>query len=292
MFSAFSVKKRRFIMGLFGEVKCGRCDRRYSAIRRRCPYCGARRRTGKSDRGSGRGQMIAGLVILAIIIIAVVVLIVMSLRSKGPAPSPSPSLPSSTGPVTVTSTPKPTTSPRPTQSPTPTPTMTPRVTSVTLNREDFTLFYIGEQWTMTATVVPANTGLKVKWTSLDPKVATIDENGVVTAVGPGTTTVVAEVGGVRAECIVRVTAAAVTPDPQGNIPRLSHTDVTLDAGTNESFRLTVEGTAETPVYYSEDYNIASVAPNGVVTAVSEGVVSIYVTVGDTVLECIVRVIRR
>jgi uncharacterized protein YjdB len=54
----------------------------------------------------------------------------------------------------------------------------------------------------------------------------------------------------------------------------------------------VEGTAETPVYYSEDYGIASVASNGEVTAVSEGVVSIYVTVGETVLECIVRVIRR
>ena len=281
-------------MGLFGEVKCGRCDRRYSAIRGRCPYCGARKRTGKCDRGGGRGQMIVGLVILAIIIIAVVVLIVLNLKSKDPAPSPSPTLPSSTGPVTVTSSPKPTTSPKPTETPTPTqtPTPTPKVTSVTLNREDFTLFFIGEQWTMTATVVPANTGLKVKWTSLDPDVAKIDEKGVVTAVGGGTTTIVAEVGGVTAECIVRVTATSVTPDPQGNIPKLSHTDVTLDAGTGESFRLTVEGTAETPVYYSEDYGIASVASNGEVTAVSEGVVSIYVTVGETVLECIVRVIRR
>jgi len=283
-------------MGLFGEVKCGRCDRRYSAVRRRCPYCGARRRTGKYDRGSGRGQMIAGLVILGAIIITVVVLIAVSLRSREPAPSPSPTLPSSSGPVTVTpsptATPKPTTTPAPTPATTPTPTVAPTVTSVTLDRDDFTLFKIGEQWTLTATVVPANTGAKVKWTSLDPKVATVDENGVVTAVGGGTTTVVAEVGGKKAECIVRVTATAVTPDAQGNVPELSHTDVTLDAGTKESFRLTVEGTAATPIYYSDDYNVASVATNGVVTAVSEGIATIYVTVGDTVLECTVRVIRR
>jgi uncharacterized protein YjdB len=163
---------------------------------------------------------------------------------------------------------------------------------VTLNREDFTLFSIGEQWTMTAVVLPANTGLKVKWTSLDTDVATVDDKGVVTAVGGGTTTIVAEVGGVTAECIVRVNATAITPDPSGNIPTLSHTDVTLDAGTKESFRLTVEGTAATPIYYSENYNIASVASNGEVTAVSEGVVSIYVTVGDKTLVCLVRVINR
>jgi len=68
-------------MGLFGDVKCGRCDRRYSALRGRCPYCGARRRTGKNDRGGGRGRLIAGLVLLAVIIIAVIVLIFMSLNS-------------------------------------------------------------------------------------------------------------------------------------------------------------------------------------------------------------------
>jgi len=277
-------------MGLFGEVKCGRCDRRYSALRGRCPYCGARRRTGKNDRGGGRGQLIAGLVILAVIIIAVVVLIFMSLKPDDPTPTPAPTLPAATGPAAVTSSPMPNVTPTPV--PTPTPTPTPKITSVTLNREDFTLFSIGEQWTMTAAVVPSNSGLKVKWTSLDTNVATIDANGVVTAVGGGYTSVVAEIGGVTAECIVRVAATSVTHDPSGSIPTLSHTDVTLDAGSKESFRLTVEGTAATPIYYSENYNIASVASNGEVTAVSVGVVSIYVTVGDNTLECVVRVINR
>jgi len=187
-----------------------------------------------------------------------------------------------------TATPKPT----PTPIPTPTPTPTAKITSVTLNREDFTLSSIGDKWTMEATVVPANSGLKVKWTSLDTSVVTIDQDGVVTAVGGGYTSVVAEIGGVTAECIVRVTAEALTPDASGNIPTLSHTDVTLDAGSKESFRLTVEGTAATPIYYSENYNIASVASNGEVTAIAVGVVDIYVTVGETTLTCTVHVINR
>lgn len=276
-------------MGLFGDVKCGRCDRRYSAIRGRCPYCGARKRAGKNDRGAGRGRLIAGLVILAVIIIAVVVLILISLKPDDPTPTPAPT---PSGPVAVTSTPIPTPGPTDTPVPTTPPSPTAKITSVTLNREDFTLSSVGEQWPMTAVVLPANTGLKVKWTSLDANVVTIDEKGIVTAVGGGTTTVVAEVGGVTAECIVRVTAAAITPGPSGNIPTLSHTDVTLDAGSKESFRLTVEGTAETPIYYSENYDIASVASNGEVTAVSEGLVTIHVTVGDRSLQCLVRVINR
>ena len=40
-------------MALFKEVKCGRCDRRYSALRSRCPHCGARKnRDGKTSTGS------------------------------------------------------------------------------------------------------------------------------------------------------------------------------------------------------------------------------------------------
>ena len=82
------------------------------------------------------------------------------------------------------------------------------VESVTLNLTDFTLMRIGESYTLRATVTPAGTGLKVYWTSDDSEVATVDENGTVTAVGHGTTVIRASVGGVTAECIVRVPAVS------------------------------------------------------------------------------------
>ena len=82
------------------------------------------------------------------------------------------------------------------------------VDSITLNLTDFTLMRIGESYTLQATVTPADTGLKVNWTSDDPEVATVDENGTVTAVDHGTTVVRASAGGAAAECIVRVTAVS------------------------------------------------------------------------------------
>ena len=87
------------------------------------------------------------------------------------------------------------------------------VQSVALNRQDITLFSLGESYTLVATVTPAGTGLKVNWTSDDPEVATVDENGTVTAVGHGTTVVRASAGGVAAECIVRVSAYATGSAP-------------------------------------------------------------------------------
>ncbi len=82
------------------------------------------------------------------------------------------------------------------------------VDSITLNLTDFTLMRIGESYTLRATVTPAGTGLKVNWTSDDPEVATVDENGTVTAVGHGTAVIRASVGGAAAECIVRVPAVS------------------------------------------------------------------------------------
>lgn len=52
----------------------------------------------------------------------------------------------------------------------------------------------------------ALTGLTATWTSLDPSIATVDANGLVTAVRPGSTTIRATVDGVQG-------AAAVTVEP-------------------------------------------------------------------------------
>lgn len=88
------------------------------------------------------------------------------------------------------------------------------VDSITLNRTDFTLSRIGEQYRLQATVqVPAGVTVTVSWLSLDPAVATVDENGTVTAVDHGTTKIIASVGGASAECTVRVSAYATGGTP-------------------------------------------------------------------------------
>ena len=69
-------------MGLFSEVKCGRCDRRYSGLRARCPYCGARRgKRGKhaKDYDNSKGRLVIGLILMVVLIVAVIVVIATSL---------------------------------------------------------------------------------------------------------------------------------------------------------------------------------------------------------------------
>ena len=61
----------------------------------------------------------------------------------------------------------------------------------------------GESATLTATVDPAET--TVKWSSSNEKVATVDQNGKITALSSGTAVITAELpDGTKATCTVTV----------------------------------------------------------------------------------------
>ena len=84
------------------------------------------------------------------------------------------------------------------------------VISVTLSQTQASLYYnrTPNTLTLTATVAPDNaTNKAVTWTSSDSAVATVDQNGVVTAVAPGTaviTATAADGSGANASCTVTV----------------------------------------------------------------------------------------
>ena len=305
-------------MALFKEVKCGRCDRRYSALRSRCPHCGARKnRDGKAStvEGGPRWQVIVGAVVLLAIIAAAIILITTSLKNKDPEPSgtsrPAPATPSSNVSVIDGTNPTPSSlpgeadaTPTPTAPPTPTPTPEPTVNSITLSRSDFTLSHIGEQYTIQATISPAGTKVNIVWISENPDVATVDENGTVTAVDRGKTIVSATAGGVIQECIVRVNADAPKNQSSGGDSgssgngsvSLSHVDVTIHSGKSETFKLSVKGAGDSAVvsYSSGNSSVASVSSDGTVKAVGNGNTDIIVAVtvnGETLtLKCKVYVV--
>ena len=80
------------------------------------------------------------------------------------------------------------------------------VTGVTLNKTELALF-TGDTATLTATIAPDDaTNQNVTWSSDNEAVATVDQNGTVTAVGAGKTTisVTTEDGGKTATCQVTV----------------------------------------------------------------------------------------
>lgn len=77
------------------------------------------------------------------------------------------------------------------------------VTQITLNETAVTLQGTGA-FQLEATVTPDNATDKVVWSSTNPETATVDENGLVTAVAPGEIDIVAEAGNQRAVCHVKV----------------------------------------------------------------------------------------
>ena len=74
--------------------------------------------------------------------------------------------------------------------------------SLTLDKNDFTLFAAGESYLMTATANNTDKEQAVVWTSSDPSIATV-KDGLVTAVAPGTCTITATAGDLTATCVVR-----------------------------------------------------------------------------------------
>ena len=83
-------------------------------------------------------------------------------------------------------------------------TVTVPVTGVKLNKETLELFTDGSE-TLTATVEPGNaTNKNVTWSSSVETIATVDNNGTVTAVGAGEATITATAGGITATCVVHV----------------------------------------------------------------------------------------
>lgn len=70
------------------------------------------------------------------------------------------------------------------------------------------------------------TGLAVSWKSSSPAVATIDANGVMTAIADGTTTLTATIGGKSAS--VAITVRSPTPPPSDTVAGLGSWTLVLD----------------------------------------------------------------
>lgn len=75
-------------------------------------------------------------------------------------------------------------------------------TTIMLNKSSLILHY-GESETLIASVEPSNSTDSVEWSSSDKDVATV-QNGCVSAVSNGLTTITAKAGAQKAECIVSV----------------------------------------------------------------------------------------
>ncbi len=149
----------------------------------------------------------------------------------------------------------------------------------------------GQEEILNVTLQPSDsTNRRVLWTTSNAGIATVDENGKVTATGAGTAviTVSAEDGGKTAQCTVTVTVRAESVS-------LNNTEMTLDKGAEETLVAAVlpEDTVNKGVIWtSSDENIAMVDTSGKVTAKSHGMAVITVTTedGGKTARCMVTVV--
>lgn len=124
----------------------------------------------------------------------------------------------------------------------------------------------------------------VTWTSSDPKVLYVAPGGKVTAVGSGTATVTASVGGISVTSEpITVTAAPETPQETVSSIKLNKYSLTLYMNEEgEQLTATVQPAsfAKSIVWNSSDTKVASVSDSGLVTAVGPGTCIISATAGD------------
>ena len=142
-------------------------------------------------------------------------------------PSPAPEdTPDISGPTSTPTPAKPTESPKPTATPAPV-----KVNSVTINPSTVKLTSKGQTAQLSVTVLPSNAENKsIVWSTSNASVATVDNNGVVTAVANGNATITAAAldgSGKYAECSVVV-----------DIPKENNQVVELAGGESKKIGVT------------------------------------------------------
>ncbi|PJI09331.1 MULTISPECIES: Ig-like domain-containing protein [Clostridium] len=151
-------------------------------------------------------------------------------------------------------------------------------TGITLNKttDSLTLGQTGNTDQLTAKVTPDDTTNKaVKWTSSDKSIATVDENGKITAVKEGTATITATTqdgSNLSSSCTVTVAGATTIS--------LNKTSDLIDIGGNDTLTATVNPANIGVTWSSSDSSIATVDANGNVKGISAGTAVITVATAD------------
>lgn len=191
------------------------------------------------------------------------------------------------------------------------------------NDEVADLVEAGQQFLLNVIVKPENTTDKILFVSADENVATVSEDGRVTAVAEGETIIYISCGKYNMECPVVVryeeetvpaTEAPVTEETEpveetqeatepeettvadpsidpNVVLKLKKEDIRLGLYYQFTLELNCSLKPEQVQWSSEHPHIATVDENGVVTAVKEGTTAIIAKYGDQQVQCIIRVFK-
>lgn len=149
--------------------------------------------------------------------------------------------------------------------------ITVQKTSITLSAKSISL----ENGALAKLKATSSTGHPITYKSSKSSVASVDENGLITAKKPGTATITATVDKSSATCKVTVKKPSL---------KLSKSSVSLFR--NESVRLSVTSTSKTkPKWKTNKKSVATVDEHGKVTAIKNGAAVITVTIDGVSKTC-------
>ncbi len=150
------------------------------------------------------------------------------------------------------------------------------VTGVSVDESTVSLIVEGAA-TVVATVLPTDATEKtVTWSTSNGQVATVNQSGVITAVGVGTATITVTTTDGSHRTTVSVTVA---PAPAVRSVSLSESTSSIEVGSSEQLTVTVivvGGASQTVSWTTSDATVATVS-EGVVTGVSAGEAKIIAT---------------
>lgn len=171
----------------------------------------------------------------------------------------------------------------------------------------------GANWLINVMALPENTTDEIIYTSSDETVATVNEQGKVTAVGEGTAVIIITCGTQELKCTVTVDYTPETTAPETTAPSepedettaptepeettqpteplkditlkvIRYTELTFN-GPNQGFTFVLDGLKNTEVKWTSlDENVVTVDENGTVLTVGRGTTTIICQYGDQKVE--------
>ncbi len=149
----------------------------------------------------------------------------------------------------------------------------------------------GAEMTLVPDIYPIGASADLVWTSMDTTVATVDENGKVTAIKEGTTTIIVTANG---SSVYGTCEVAVTKDAETKTSTLTLNRTSISLYVYESFYLSVTDgpIADGITWQSSNTSVATIDQGGKVTAWGEGTVILTALSGNNTASCVLTVTTR
>ena len=172
-------------------------------------------------------------------------------------------------------------------------------TDVKLSATTVELTEQGMVWMLSAEVKPADTTDEITFASANPSIATVDENGKITAVGGGETVITVKCGEKTARCNVKCSfgdpsqPTTEPTDPAGKVPsgfklKLKYQDFTISEKYPDPVPIyrETDGVKATDITWTSDNpEVATINEKGVVSPVGKGATTVHGTIGDQTVSC-------